>query len=62
MQSEPHAKKRKKEGGVVLQKILFVFVDVPAGLQNFDFYYTYICPHIPPSPTRKRCFDVLDLR
>ena len=24
------------------------YVDVPAGSRNFDFYYTYFCPHLPP--------------
>ena len=23
-------------------------MDVPTGRQNFDFSYTYFCPHLPP--------------
>ena len=25
-----------------------LYMDVPAGLWNFNFRYTYFCPHLPP--------------
>ena len=37
--------KQECDPGEVLRKILYV--DVPAGLQNFDFRYTKFCPLLP---------------